>query len=584
MKIRRLLLPPLAAALLAAATPAAGAATTTCLGVEATIVGSSRADELVGTPGPDVIVAGGGNDRVSGRGGDDLICAGPGNDTVIGGAGNDRLLGQGGDDVLVGGRGNDVLEGGPGTDVLQGGGGDDRLSGDAAADRLTGGPGADTLLGGDDDDTLAGGGGRDALAGGPGADRLTRVLVGDTVTDAGTPDAVGDTRWYDSLTLEPLGGTQVIFYNWVSGYYQRHAHPVAVRHAPGGLVLVERLSPEEYLLGLGEMPFSWHPAALRAQVIAARSYLANLVAGGRWGVMAEFGFDICGSAQCQVYLGSGRVAVAENGEAWAKAVTDTAGRILLYEGRPALSVYHSTAGDTTRSVQDVWLGSRVVPYLQAVEVPPQDSPFANWSYDLGLGQFLAILAEAGITFPGEVTSVNTVVTGVGEGPYRMRFRTTAGLVEVTADRIQSAMNTHGSALYPALLPAYRPDGPRYPQTVLSPTFTVRILADGVTVRFRGQGWGHQLGMPQYGAQAMALAGASTPAILRHFYSGLTPRPDPGFLPDEIDVGLGWDRSTVTLQAAQYVLRDGGAVVARGTDGRFVLTPGEGGQVVLSLPQ
>ncbi len=565
MKIPRVVLPLLTGVFLAAATPAAGAEAATCLGIEATIAGSSRADDLVGTPGPDVIAAGGGNDRVSARGGDDLVCGGPGDDTVSGGAGNDRLLGHGGADSLVGGRG------------------DDQLSGDAGADLLVGGSGKDTLLGGDDDDILAGAGGGDALAGGPGADRLRRVLIGDTVTDAGTPDAAGDTRWYDGLTLEPLDGTHVIFYNWVSGYDQRHTHPVAVRNAPGGLVLVERVSPEEYLLGLGEMPFSWHPAALRAQVIAARSYLANLVAGGRWGVMAEFGFDICGSAQCQVYLGAGRVEVAENGDAWARAVADTAGRILLYEGRPALTVYHSTAGDTTRSVQDVWLGSRVVPYLQSVQVPPQDSPFAHWSYDLSLDQFLAILSEAGITFPREVSSVTTIVTAAGEGPYRMRFRTTAGLFEVTADRIQSAMNSHGPTLYPALLPAYRPDGPRYPQTVLSPTFTVRSLADGVTVRFRGQGWGHQLGMPQYGAQAMALAGSTTPAILRHFYSGLSPQLDPGFLPDDIDVGLAWDRSTVTLRAAQYVLRDGSAVVARGTDGAFVLTPGEGGQVVLTVP-
>jgi SpoIID/LytB domain protein len=570
----------LATALLAVAVPAAGAATATCLGIEATIVGSPRADTLVGTPGRDVIAAGAGDDHVSALGGDDLICAGPGNDTVIGGAGNDQLLGDDGDDVLAGRRGDDLLVGGQGMDVLKGGGGDDTLDGGAGADHLVGGPGADTLLGGDDDDLLAGGGGRDALAGGPGADRLIRVLIGDAVTDAGTPDAAGDTRWYDDLTLEPLAGTHVIFPNWVSGYDQRHTHPVAVRHLPGGLVLVERLSPEEYLLGLGEMPFSWHPAALRAQAIAARSYLANVVAGGRW---KAFGFDICGSAQCQVYLGAGRIAFVEKGNVWAKAVADTAGRILLSGGYPALAVYHSTAGDTTRSVQDVWPGSQALPYLQAVEVPPQDSPFAAWTYDLRLDQFLAILDAADITFPGEVLSLNTIVTPDGGGPYRMRFRTAAGPVEVTADLIQSAMNTYGPLLYGALLPARRPDGPRYPQTVLSPTFTVRSLADGATVRLRGRGWGHQLGMPQYGAQAMALAGTSTADILRHFYSGLSPRPDPGFLPGEIDVGLGWDRSRVTLRAAQYVLRDGGAVVARGAAGEFVLTPGEGGKVVLALP-
>ena len=132
-----------------------------------------------------------------------------------------------------------------------------------------------------------------------------RVLIRDTVSDTGTLDAIGDTRWYRSLTLEPLGGTHLVFPNSVSGYDQRHTHPIEVTYAPGGLVLVERLSPEEYLLGLGEMPYSWHPAALRAQAVAARTYLANLLAKPAWGVMAEFGFDICGSATCQVYLGAG---------------------------------------------------------------------------------------------------------------------------------------------------------------------------------------------------------------------------------------------------------------------------------------
>jgi len=579
-----LLLPVLATALLVTTIPSAGATAITCLGIEATIIGTSGDDVITGTTGPDVIVALGGNDYVEGRGANDIICGGPGNDTLVGGPGHDRLLSGAGDDVLRGGARNDLLVGGPGHDRLVGGLGDDRLTGNDGNDILGGGPGADTLLGGAGDDTLRGGGGPDVLAGGPGADRLHRVFARDSITDAGTLDAVGDTLWYDHLTLSPLNGTHVIFPNWVSGYDQRHTHPVDVSHVPGGLVLVERLSPEEYLLGLGEMPFSWHPAALRAQVIAARSYLANLLAGAPWGVMAQFGFDICGSAQCQVYLGAGRVEVAENGAAWARAVADTTGRILLHEGRPALTVYHSTAGERTRSVQDVWLGSTAVPYLQAVEVLPQDSPFARWSYDLRLDQFLSILEAAGITFAGEVTSIVTIVTADGAGPYRMRFRTTAGLVDVTADRIQSAMNTHGPALYGWLLPAWRPDGPRYPQTVLSPTFTVRTLADGTTVQFQGQGWGHQLGMPQYGAQAMALAGSGTPAILSHFYSGLLPRLDPGFLPDEISVGLGWDRIRVTLRAEEYVLRSGRARVARGTGGEFVLTPGAGGMVVLGLPQ
>jgi stage II sporulation protein D len=369
----------------------------------------------------------------------------------------------------------------------------------------------------------------------------------------------------------------------VSWHDQRHANPIEVRHAPGGLVLVERIDPESYLLGLAEMPYGWHPAALRAQAIAARSYLANLVANPRWGVMAEFDFDICGSAACQLYVGAGSVEVAADGQAWAAAVSGTAGLILLHEGEPALAVYHSTAGRTTRSVEDVWPGSGPVPYLQAVEVPRQDSPFAEWSFTLPMDALLDVLAADDIAIPGEVTGVWTVVTPTGGGPYRVRLQTDAGPLEIGADRVQAAMNAHGPRLFPDLLPAVRPDGARYPQAVLSPTFTVRSWSGAAEALFRGRGWGHQVGMPQYGARAMAGDGTWAAGILNHFYSGLWPSADPGFLPDEITVGLGWDRGEVTLRAERYVLRSGTGVVATGRNGDFTLLAGADGMVVLATP-
>lgn len=575
------LLPVLVTALLAATVPAAAAVTTgTCAGVPADIIGTDEPDRLVGTEGPDVIYAGDGDDTILGRGGDDLICAGPGDDVVAGGDGNDRIIGGRGSDTLRGGPGDDLLVDSAGDDLLEGGLGGDHLSGGIGADTLAGGSGDDTLRGGSGDDTLDGERGSDDLAGGPGADRLLRVMIRDAISDTGTLDALGDTRWYPSLTLEPLKGTHLVFPNSVSGYDQLHTRPIEVTHPEGGLLLVERLSPEEYLLGIAEMPYSWHPAALRAQAIAARTYLANVVANPPRGVMAEFGFDICGSALCQVYVGAGRAQVVEGGSRWTAAVAATAARILLYDGTPALAAYHSTAGATTRSNQDVW-GGPAVPYLQAVEVPPQDSPFATWTYELRLDQLLDILEEAGITLPDGVTAVSTLVTEPGGGPYRMLFEAPSGTTEVTAGRIQSAMNTYGPSLYWWLLPAFRPDGKRYPQAVLSPTFTLATTDDGSTVRVQGQGWGHQLGMPQYGAQAMALAGEGTGAILNHYYTGLWPRPDPGFLPAEISVGLGWDRTAVTLQADYYVLRSADGVVARDRNAAFSLQGGEGGWVVLT---
>lgn len=79
----------------------ADAATPQCHGVDATIVGTDKKDDLVGTSDADVVVLGTGDDRFDGLGGNDLICGGPGDDTITGGDGDDRVYGQLGDDTII---------------------------------------------------------------------------------------------------------------------------------------------------------------------------------------------------------------------------------------------------------------------------------------------------------------------------------------------------------------------------------------------------------------------------------------------------------------------------------------------------
>jgi len=110
------------------------AAAATCRGKQATLVGTDESDSLSGTPGDDVIVTGGGRDRVRARGGEDVICLQ---------GGRDRVRGSAGEDILIGGAGTDRLAGGGGDDALRGGKGDDKLRGGSGEDSCRGGPGRD---------------------------------------------------------------------------------------------------------------------------------------------------------------------------------------------------------------------------------------------------------------------------------------------------------------------------------------------------------------------------------------------------------------------------------------------------------
>lgn len=106
-----------------------------------------QADQVVGTPGDEVVFAGGGSDYVSGGAGDDVISGEAGADTLGGGAGDDTLLGGIGNDKLYGGTGDDYLLGGAGNDYLDGGSGNDTVGSGSGGDTLIGGSGDDFLQG-----------------------------------------------------------------------------------------------------------------------------------------------------------------------------------------------------------------------------------------------------------------------------------------------------------------------------------------------------------------------------------------------------------------------------------------------------
>ena len=324
-----------------------------------------------------------------------------------------------------------------------------------------------------------------------------------------------------------------------------------------GLAAVETTDIDRYLFGISEVPSSWPSETLAAQAVAARTYLSWSLFRGRTRNGNMYDYDICASQYCQVYRGPGGAA-----ESWAEAVAATAGEIMVHEDRPAQALYSSSAGSRTRAVQDIFGGS-AVPYLQPVDSPELDvTPFEEWRLQVSSEAFTRIFALSGFVFGDEITGVALRTEGEGTGQVAVEVLSELGVTVIPVTRFRAIFNVHGPKLYPGLMPAARPSGGRWPQTVLSYTFDVEYEpptgapipwlpagefgGDG-TLTITGEGWGHGVGMSQWGAMAMGSAGETYADILDHYY-GLRPVDGVGMLPDEVRVGLAVEVPLIRVEA------------------------------------
>lgn len=258
---------------------------------------------------------------------------------------------------------------------------------------------------------------------------------------------------------------------------------------------VRQLTLQEYLVGvlLAEMPSSFGEEAMKAQVIAARTYTLRKLEQSKHET-----FDLCSqSACCQAWI-DGTALAEKLGSAWQaslqkaqKAVDDTEGKVLLYGGSLIEAVYFSCSGGMTEDAAAVW-GSEV-PYLKPVMSPGEDhAPRALSQVRVPLSQFQQLLtAENPAVSLGEnsVSWFGTVIKTPGDGVYAMEI----GGERFLGTRLRSLFGLN------------------------STRFTVAVEADAVV--FEVSGFGHRVGMSQYGANAMAESGKTCEEILLHYYSG-----------------------------------------------------------------
>ena len=355
-----------------------------------------------------------------------------------------------------------------------------------------------------------------------------------------------------------------------------------LRAAGDGLVVVNRLSLERYLLGLQEVPLTWPDEALKAQAVAARTYALNTLSRPRAGAAATYGFDICASVECQVYSGAD-VLGSLGGARWLQAVRETARRAILYDGEPILARYHSTSGGTTFDNAQIFTGDPVYPYLRGVASTMEEgSPLYRWRVEFQLRHVQAMLQSAGWwTSEGRLVKVRSIPSSAGRHYPDLVFRGRAGRLVRSAEEFRAIARSFAPSRWPDRYPSkWSTQSGRLPETL--PANRIAVFTRGKRVVVHGRGWGHGVGMSQWGAEGMARRGDSYEEILDHYYTDVEIADYEG--PGRISVGLDWAESRVEVSGAFKILDGRGRTILAEALGEWTFIYSGAGAVAIDPPR
>lgn len=243
-----------------------------------------------------------------------------------------------------------------------------------------------------------------------------------------------------------------------------------------GITAVNHVDLEHYLYSVvgAEAVSSWPIEALKAQAVAARSYALYKSIKESNGL-----YDVDTTVGTQVYKGLDSEYTTTH-----EAVNSTLGQVMTYNNEVILAAFHSSSGGYTENVEDVWTSP--LPYLRAVVDYDHESPVFEWQRIIPVSKIRNLVAGIGVIKglqPAKMTPHGRVIT-----------------MEVTGDRGSKTIS--GKELREVL-------------DLRSTLF--RVSTDGKNLRIKGRGYGHGLGLSQWGAYYLAHKGVSYHQILAHYY-------------------------------------------------------------------
>ena len=245
--------------------------------------------------------------------------------------------------------------------------------------------------------------------------------------------------------------------------------------------IVAEMPLEEYILGvvLAEMPASFESEALKAQAVVARTYTLRSKRHENAQICTD---STCCQAYCSPKDYSGSASALEKVK---KAVEATAGEIVTYKGTPIEATYFSCSGGKTEDAVAVW--GQDVPYLQAVDSPGEEKS-ASYLKTTAMTAGAFSQAFGGLSgSPNQWIGEITYTRGGGVATIQIGGRVYKGT------QVRQILGLRSTA------------------------FVITVVGSSVTITTKG--YGHRVGMSQYGADAMALSGSDYKAILAHYYPG-----------------------------------------------------------------